>query len=135
MVEETSTPEWLIIRKEETLSRQRFDQYLFASDVAIFHKFEKKSRLHAVVSSTVYQALGCGCPIFVPMESDFFHPFKDEVLRYSDIEDLNKRLIEVLNDEGMRQKIIREAEGFVARHSPEEIAERYIGLFNELLKG
>ncbi|MEF9425713.1 MAG: glycosyltransferase [Candidatus Mariimomonas ferrooxydans] len=134
MLEERSCPEWMIIRKEDTLSRERFDDYLFASDVAIFHKFQKKSRLHAVVSSTVFQALGCGCPVFVPGQSDFFHPFKDEVIRYGDIEELNKKLLELLEDEEKYQGVVKQAEEFVLKNSPERIAERYIGLFTEVLR-
>lgn len=133
MVEETQPSEWLIIRKEDTLSHERFDLYLFAADIAIFHKFEKKSRPHAVVSSTVFQALGCGCPIFVPQQSDFFYPFHDEVIHYGDIEELKDKILELLEDGEKYQRLIKRAEEFVLRNSPEIIARKYIQLFNSLL--
>ena len=85
-LEEDNPPRWMIVRREEVLSHERFDDYLFASDAVILHKFQ--SRYRAVVSSTAFQALGAGCPILVPGKSDFFFPFKEEVIRYTDFEDL-----------------------------------------------
>lgn len=132
MLEEKSSPAWMIIRKEYVLSRERFNDYLFASDAAIFHKFQ--SRYQAVVSSTVFQALGCGCPIFVPQQSDFFHPLQNEVIPYGDIEGLNEKLLELFGDEGAYKRIEDAAEAFVLMNSPEKIAKRYIGLFTEVLR-
>lgn len=132
MLEEESSPDWMIIRREDVLSHERFNDYLFASDAAVFHKFQ--SRYNAVVSSTVFQALGCGCPILVPRQSDFFHPLQNEVLRYGDIEELNKKLLELLEDEEASKTVKDVAEGFVLMNSPEKIAERYIGLFTEVLR-
>jgi hypothetical protein len=101
-LEEDSPPSWMIVRREEALSHEKFDDYLFASDAVILHKFE--SRYHAVVSSTAFQALGSGCPILVPGQSDFFFTFKDEVIRYTDVEDLRKTLVELMED-GERYKV------------------------------
>jgi len=131
-LEEDSPPSWMIIHREEALSHEKFDDYLFASDAVIFHKFQ--SRYHAVVSSTTFQALGTGCPILVPGQSDFFFPFKNEVVRYADIEDLRKTLVELMEN-GERYKALREkAEQFVKKNSAGRIAEEHIKLFNSLLK-
>lgn len=131
MLEEMTPTEWRIIRKIPTIKTQEFDDYLFASDAAIFHKFQ--SRFYAVVSTTVYQALGCGCPIFVPRQSDFFHSVKHEVVHYSDISALNKRLIEILHDKKKRDHLISRAEKFIETYSPERVAEQFIRLFEKLL--
>lgn len=131
MLEEISPPDWMIIRREDVLSHKRFDEYLFAADAAIFHKFQ--SRYNAVVSSTVFQALGCGCPIFVPRESDFFNPLEDEVVRYGDVEELERKLLELVRDEGVYKKTKDAADVFVVRNSPERIAKMYIDLFIKLL--
>ncbi len=131
-LEEDSPPPWMIVRREEALSHERFDDYLFASDAMILHKFQ--SRYHAVVSSTAFQALGTGCPILVPGQSDFFFPFKDEVIRYADVEDLRKTLVELMED-GERYKALRgKAEQFVKENSPERIAEKHIKLFRSLTR-
>lgn len=132
MLEDESPPDWMIIRREDVLSHEKFNDYLFASDAAIFHKFQ--SRYHAVVSSTVFQALGCGCPILVPRQSDFFHHMQNEVIRYGDTPDLNRKLLELFGDEQASQTVQDAAEGVVSMNSPEKIAKRYIGLFTEVLR-
>ena len=129
-LEEEKPPRWMIVRREEPLSHEKFDDYLFASDAVILHKFQ--SRYKAVVSSTVFQALGTGCPIFVPGQSDFFFPFKEEVLRYSDFEDLKETLVDLFKD-GERYKMQRErVESFVRENSPDVIAGKFIELFDSL---
>jgi glycosyltransferase involved in cell wall biosynthesis len=96
----------------------------------ILHKFE--SRYRAVVSSTVFQALGAGCPILVPGQSDFFFPFKEEVIRYADFEDLKETLTDLFKD-GERYKMQSErVESFVKENSPEVIAKKFIDVFNSL---
>ncbi|MEA3489269.1 MAG: hypothetical protein U9R44_02865 [Candidatus Omnitrophota bacterium] len=132
MLEELTPTDWRIVRKMDSLSTKDFDDYLFAADAVIFHKFQ--SRFHAVVSSTVYEALGTGCPIFVPSQSDFFHDWKREVVHYRDITALNKKLVDMLGSEKKRKELEEQADKFVGIHSPENIAGRYIELFEELLK-
>jgi len=130
LLEEEHPPKWMVIRREKVLSRRRFDNYLFASDAAIFHKFQ--SRYAAVVSSTVFQALGTGCPILVSGQSDFFFPFKEEIIRYTDTEDLKKTLIDLLED-GERYNALRaKAEEFIKENSPQRIAEEHIEFFHSL---
>ncbi len=131
-LEEENPPPWMVVRREQTLSHEKFDDYLFASDAVILHKFQ--SRYHAVVSSTAFQALGAGCPMLVPGKSDFFFPFEEEVIRYVDFEDLKGTLIDLVRG-GIRFKALQEkAVQFVKENSPKKIAEKYIELFNSLLK-
>ena len=129
-LEAESPPPWMIVRLEETLSHEKFDDYLFASDAVILHKFQ--SRYRAVVSSTAFQALGTGCPILVPGQSDFFFPFKEEVIRYGDVEDLKETLVDLVED-GERYRALQAiAEEFVRENSPKKIAEEHIELFRSL---
>ncbi len=130
-LEEESPPPWMIIRREETLLREKFDDYLFASDAIILHKFQ--SRYRAVVSSTAFQAIGTGCPILVPGQSDFFFPFKEEVLRYGDIENLKRILIDLVEDGEKYTALQARSEQFVKQNSPENIAKEYIKLFRSLI--
>lgn len=121
-----------IIREEPVLSKERFDDYLFASEAVILHKFQ--SRRTAVVSSTAFQALGTGCPILVPRVSDFFRPLSSEVLRYADREELRANLLDVL-EAGPKSKATREAAlEYTQKFSPENIARSYIELFDQLLE-
>ena len=131
MLEELTPADWRIVRKCNILSTKEFDDYLFAADAAIFHKFQ--SREHAVISSTVYQAMGTGCPIFVPSQSDFFHDWTNEVEHYRDITALNKKLITILGSEKKRNTLEERADRFVKSHSPERIAKQFIDLFERML--
>jgi len=130
MVEKDEPPPWMIIREQKVLSEKRFDDYLFASDCLILHKF--KSLYLGVVSSTAFQALGAGCPILVPEGSDYFTPLKNELLYYNDVSELNKMLIELFRDEETRKNLLDAANGFVAMNSPEIIAKLFIDFFVEL---
>ena len=133
MLEELSPAKWTIVRKTDSLKTQGFDDYLFAADAVILHKF--MSRFHAVISSTVYQAMGTGCPIFVPKQSDFFHDWTDEVIHYRDITALNMKLIDLLKDKRKKETLKEKSAKFVESHSPETIAKQYLGLFERLLAG
>ena len=130
-LEEENPPRWMIVRKEEALSHERFDDYLFASDAVILHKFQ--SRYRAVVSSTVFQALGTGCPIVVPGQSDFFFPFKEEVVRYADFEDLKRTLVDIFRDGKIYRAHKEVAESFVNENSTMVTAQQFIELFESLL--
>ena len=132
MVEEFDSPDWLIIRKEKIITTEKFDDYLFASDAAILHKFQKEER--AVVSTTVFQALGAECPIFAPEDSDFFSVFKNEIVFYQDTPDLDRKLIEILTNEKKRTELNIRAGKIVKKYSPEKIAKKFIELFNKLLQ-
>lgn len=131
MLEEVTPTDWRIVRKTDSLTSKDFDDYLFASDAVIMHKFT--SRFHAVISSTVYQALGAGCPIFVPSQSDFFHDWAHEVIHYRDITALNKQLIDLLASDKKRERLKEKANIFAESHSPKRIAKQYIDLFERLL--
>jgi len=130
MVEKDDPPPWMIIREQKVFSEKRFDDYLFASDCLILHKF--KSLYLGVVSSTAFQALGAGCPILVPEGSDYFTPLKNELLYYNDVSELNKMLIELFRNEETRKNLLDAANGFVAMNSPEIIAKLFIDFFVEL---
>jgi hypothetical protein len=130
MLEKEDPPPWMIIKEEKMLSEEQFDDYLFASDCLILHKF--KSLYLGVVSSTAFQALGAGCPIFVPSGSDYFKPLENEVLHYNDVSDLIQMLMKFFRDEKMGQDVLDTANGFVAMNSPGIIAKRFVDLFIEL---
>lgn len=121
-----------IIREEGALSRDKLEKYLSASDAAVFHKLH--SRYHNVVSSMIFQAIGTDCPIFVPEQSEFFNPLKDEVFYYSDVEELYTKLIRVLENHNEMSKVREASEVFVRLNSANKIAQRYIDLFTTILR-
>ncbi len=132
MLEKESAPPWMIVREEGALSVERFDEYLFASDVVIFHKY--KNRYLRLVSATIFQAIGAGCPIFIPQQSEYFQPLKDEVIYYSDTEDLCKKVTAFCDDERIAKSVIEAEEVYTRVKSADKIAEIYIDVFTRVLK-
>lgn len=120
----------IIIREEDTLTIGKFDEYLFASDAVVLHKI--KSRYHNIMSALVFQLIGAGCPIFVPQVSEFFHHLKDEIIHYSDIEDLNDKICELFEHE--QSEMLERAEVFVRINSAEKVAQLYIDIFTKILR-
>jgi hypothetical protein len=123
---------WMIVREEDALSDERFDEYLFASDAVILHKYQ--NRFHRLLSAATFQAIGAGCPVFIPQQSEYFQLMRDEVVHYSDTEDLCGKLSALLNDDMMAKRVIESAEVFTRIRSAKKIAERYIDVFTEVLK-
>lgn len=133
MLEKESAPPWMFVREEGALSDERFDEYLFASDAVIFHKYQ--SRYHRPVSGTIFQVMGAGCPIFIPQQSEYFQPLKDEAFYYKDTEGLCHKLVDFCNDEGIAKGMTEAEEVFARMRSADKIAEIYIDVFTAVLKG
>jgi len=68
----------------------------------------------------------------VPEQSEFFKPLEDEISYYRDSEDLNNKLIELIENEVYEHS--EKAEVFVHMNSAEKIAQIYIELFTRILK-
>ncbi|MBC8520492.1 MAG: hypothetical protein H8D26_00655 [Methanomicrobia archaeon] len=132
ILEKELAPSWMIVREEGALSDERFDEYLFASDAVIFHKYQ--NTYHRLLSSVIFQAMGAGCPIFIPQQSQYFKPLKDEVVYYTDTEDLCRKLVAFCEDERIAKSVIESEEVFTHMNSAEKIAERYIDVFTGVLK-
>jgi hypothetical protein len=115
--------------REEAPGIQRLYDYLYASDALLLHKH---SAGHAVISSTVFQCLGSGCPI-VALDSNYLHPFREgEILIYDNLEGLKTHVRDALSrGEGYRRS--RQAiERFLAKNNAMEVAKRFIQLFTSL---
>lgn len=101
--------------------------YLHAADVLLIHR-ESSTRYPAVVSSSVAQALGSGCPILFH-ESNFVELSGDEILKYRDLEDMKGKLAEIFEGGFSVDRV----KAFLDEHDAERIAQRYLELFEELL--
>lgn len=122
---ETALP--VEIRKESP-GIERLYEYLHASDAMVLHR---KSLEGVVYSSTTYQCLGSGCPI-VALNSNFFEPFGEEVLKYDDLDGLKKCLVDIFEERERYEKAKLKAERVVKKNSPKEIATKFIKLFESL---
>ncbi|MFQ6083206.1 MAG: hypothetical protein ACE5WD_07600, partial [Candidatus Aminicenantia bacterium] len=102
--------------------------YLHASDALLIHR-ESSKKFKAVVSSTVCQVLGSGCPILFH-ESNYVEQHGEEIVKYRDFEDMKAKLIDIFNDKFDLNKV----KAFLKEHNAEKIASRFLTLFEELLK-
>ena len=103
--------------------------YLHASDALLIHR-ESSQKYNAVLSSSVCQVLGSGCPILFH-ESNYIELHGDEIWKYRDFEDMKVKLIDLFNNKFDLSKV----EIFLEQHNAERIAEKFIQLFEKLLGG
>lgn len=116
--------------RQEAPDIKRLYDYLHAVDCLLFNK---KSTDHVVVSSTVFQCLGSGCPI-IARNSNYVEYFNKEILRHSNEKELKKALIDVFSKSKKYYASIKAAKAYVKHNSALAISKRYIKLFNLLLK-
>jgi len=103
--------------------------YLHASDALLIHR-ESSQKYKAVLSSSVCQVLGSGCPILFH-ESNYIELHGDEIWKYRGFEDMKVKLIDLFNNKFDLSKV----EIFLEQHNAERIAEKFIQLFEKLLGG
>jgi len=101
--------------------------YLHASDALLIHR-ESSQKYKAVVSSSVCQVLGAGCPILFH-ESNYIELLGDEIIKYRNFEDMKAKLIDLFNSRFDLNKI----QSFLEEHKAERIAEKYLLLFESLI--
>ena len=101
--------------------------YLYGSDALLIHR-ESSTKYFAVVSSSVCQVLGAGCPIFFH-ESNFVELHGDEIWKYRDFDDLKVKLNDLFNNKFNLNKV----ETYLEQHNVERIATRFVELFKELI--
>ncbi|MCK4309000.1 MAG: hypothetical protein KAW42_03380 [Candidatus Atribacteria bacterium] len=102
--------------------------YLYASDVLLIHR-ESSQKYKAVVSSSVCQLLGSGCPILFH-QSNYVELHRDEIIKYRDFEDMKTKLIELFQGK-FDLNIIK---AFLKNYEAERVAERFIKLFEKLME-
>ncbi len=102
--------------------------YLHASDALLIHR-ESSKKYKAVVSSSVCQVLGSGCPILFH-ESNYVELHGDEIVKYRDFEDMKVKLVDIFGGKSDLNKV----KAFLKEHNAENIAKRFVLLFEELIK-
>jgi glycosyltransferase involved in cell wall biosynthesis len=115
--------------RKETLTISQLYDYLYAADALVFNK---ESLPHVAVSSTIFQCLGSGCPI-IAKDSNFAEMFDGEVMKYNNKEEFLHQLTDVFEGGETCKKTEKTAIEYVKRNSVENIANRYLKLFSELL--
>jgi hypothetical protein len=112
--------------REESPDLNKLYDYLYAADALIINKGLGEGRV--VVSTTVYQCLGSGCPIFA-FDSNLVETVPDNVIvKYRTYEEFEKKLVNFF-DNKKRVKELKDAqENYVKENSPGEIAKAYLEL-------
>jgi len=108
--------------------------YLKAADIHLLPKGRTK---RVVISSTVYQTLGALTPTVVPdvryvetipTDERGFGP----VVKYRGLDDLRRKVVEIIEDDSLRSMVVSLARDFVNRFRSDKIASKYVELFKEL---
>jgi hypothetical protein len=102
--------------------------YLYASDTLLIHR-ESSQKYKAVVSSSVCQVLGSGCPILFH-ESNYVELHGHEIVKYADFDDMKTKLIDLFQGKFNLSAV----KAFLEDHEAGSIAERFIQLFEELMR-
>ncbi|GAI14837.1 unnamed protein product, partial [marine sediment metagenome] len=113
--------------KVKALPLDKLYDYLHASDVLLIHR-ESSQKYPAVVSSSVCQLLGSGCPILFH-QSNYVELHGNEIIKYRGFEDMKTKLIELFQGKLFNLTRIKD---FLKDYEAERIAERFIKLFKEL---
>ena len=110
----------------------RLYDYLIASDLLLFNK-PSVIPPRVVISSTVFQCIGSLCPI-VARESNYIDNLDREILKYSNMEELEQRIVSVFEKDNNYRLTLEAAKKYVEQNSSEQIANKFIQLFGELIK-
>ena len=101
--------------------------FLHASDALLIHR-ESSKKYKAVLSSSVCQVLGSGCPILFH-ESNYVELYGDEIMKYLDFEDMKVKLIDLFQNKFDLKRI----EDFLEDNKAERIAQKFLQLFEKLI--
>ncbi|RLF60523.1 MAG: glycosyltransferase family 1 protein [Thermoplasmata archaeon] len=120
---------WLI-QTRGRLGNEEVYSLLHSSDIHLLPKGETKK---VVVSSTLFQCLGSLTPTVVP-NTRHFETMKETgaIVIYEDVEDLKTKLKQVIDNEDIREGIIKSAKAYVMENSSEKIAEKFIELLHSI---
>ena len=101
--------------------------YLHASDALLIHR-ESSKKYKAVLSSSVCQVLGSGCPILFH-ESNYVELYGDEIIKYREFDEMKVKLIALFQN----KFDIKRTEDFLEDNKAERIAEKFLQLFEKLI--
>lgn len=119
-----------VVKKLDFIPPSEVEYYFSASDVVAlpYKYFDSQSGVGALAlpfkKPMVVTNVG-GLPDFVGDERAIARP--------DDVEDLAKRLVEVLNDKQLMKKLSEDSERLLAKYSWDKIAEKTIELYKEVL--
>jgi hypothetical protein len=119
----------------ELASLERIYKYLHASDVYLIHKEKNEVRKgEAVVPSSVLMCLGALTPVLTS-DTEFVWFLDREVIKYLNEDEFMNLIIKIFNGDKIVDETIKAAKIYTMRYSPNVIANEFIKLFKNLLRG
>ncbi len=121
---------WLFQRRERP---EDIYPLLHNSDI---HLLPKGKTENVVVSSTFFLCLGSLVPIVAPNTRHFemlpeINGVKPAVI-YRDLKDLEEKIVQLVEDEELREKVIEAAENYVEENRSDKIAKKFIEVLNSI---
>lgn len=102
--------------------------YLHAADIAFFHK---ESKAHVVLSSTIHQTMGAGCPILA-FDSNFANYFGPEVTLYRNFDEFIPKCRQLLARGPLYKKMQQSLEAFLKKNDGRAVAKKFVRLLRSL---
>ena len=113
----------------------KMDKYFYASDTYIFYKpRDEFNPGQIMVSSCILSYLGTLTPVLA-IESPHIQPLGGAVIKFCNMEELKDKLVSVFEGRPLVNQTLKAAEEYVIRNSKEKVAEEYIHLFKQLIRG
>ncbi|MGB2727540.1 MAG: hypothetical protein WBD09_03565 [Halobacteriota archaeon] len=109
----------------KALSLDALYDYLHACDVLLIPKESSKHR--AVISSTVCQTLGSGCPILFH-DSNYVELHGNEIVKYRGLDDMKLKLADLFDG----KFDIEKTKSYLRENNASRVADRFIQLFEKV---
>lgn len=117
--------------RKEAPDLVRLYDYLHAADALVINNGIEEGR--AVVSTTIFQTLGAGCPVLA-CDSNPVETVPDEVIiKYRSYEEFEKKLALLFESPDVAKALKKAQEEYVREHSPQKIGKGYIQLFESII--
>lgn len=122
--------DWIEQKQERIKDTEEVYKYLHQSDI---HLLPKGHTNKVVVSSTLCQCLGSLTPIVAPNTRHFeMLPEDGPALLYRDVDDLKRKLRELIEDEDLRERIRRNAIRYVEDNRADKVARMFLDTMNDI---
>lgn len=122
--------DWIIQERKRIKDIAEIYQYLHSSDI---HLLPKGSTDKVVVSSTLCQCLGSLVPTIAPDTRHFeMLPEDKPILLYRDVNDLERKISLLIEDEHTREMLKENAMRYVNENRCDKITDKFVEVFEEV---
>ncbi|RLF40174.1 MAG: glycosyltransferase family 1 protein [Thermoplasmata archaeon] len=121
---------WLVQHQVRLKDNEEVYDYLHMSDI---HLLPKGNTRKVVVSSTLCQCIGSLVPTVVPNTRHFeMLPDEKPVVIYKDVEDLERKISMIIENDGYREKLKIAAARYAGENSSSRIADKFLQVLRKV---